>query len=74
VTFAARLPTWIGADGFPLSWRHWIYGQAWIGREHQREQLRIAQAHRWAGFQKSDFETLQRDIETVTGVPKNASR
>lgn len=45
---------------------------AWIGRQYQRDQLKLAQATRMAGAKQDDWETWQRDIDTVTGVPRHA--
>lgn len=70
-TFARYAPpSWVGADGLPRSWRHWVYGSAWIAREFTRGQLRDAQAQRMAGLAKADWESWQRDIDMVTGVPR----
>lgn len=71
MTFAAHAPpSWVGADGFPLSWRHYVYGMAFISREYLRRQLEQAQAARMASAEKEDYQSWQRDVETVTGVPR----
>lgn len=44
---------------------------AWLGREYSRETLRFAQAVRMAGVKKDDWESWQRDVEMITGVPRN---
>jgi hypothetical protein len=31
-------------DGWPLSWRHYVYGMAHLNRDRARESLRIASA------------------------------
>ncbi len=41
--FAAKLPA-LMKDGVPLSWRHYVYGCAYLGRERAREALRTAGA------------------------------
>lgn len=43
---------------------------AWLGREHQREQLKVAQAHRMASLNPDDFRQYQREIAYVTDVPR----
>lgn len=39
--FAAAFPA-LMKDGVPLSWRHFVYGLAHLGRAHARESLRMA--------------------------------
>lgn len=46
--------------GRPRYWKHYVYGLAWLGREHLREQLIVAQAHRLA-ISPKDFVDWQRD-------------
>jgi spore cortex formation protein SpoVR/YcgB (stage V sporulation) len=70
-TFVAKLPKWVGPDGFPLSWRHWIYGVAWLGREHSRAIAAEAQAFRIGQANQDDYDAFTRDVEMTTGVPRN---
>jgi hypothetical protein len=42
--FALRFPAWTGTDGYPLTWRHYVYGMAAIERENAAEKLRTADA------------------------------
>lgn len=51
--FAYALPAWCGPDGLPLSWRHFVYGLQFIGRQWVREEVRAAQASRM-GAQVAD--------------------
>lgn len=69
MTFAAALPAWTGADGLPLSFRHFVHGMAHIGRSHLRDELARAQATRNAGLKLEDFQAYQRDTLRVTEVP-----
>lgn len=48
------------AYGVPRYWRHYVYGLAWLGREHLREQLQTAQALRLANT-RDEFVDWQRD-------------
>jgi hypothetical protein len=34
----------VGADGYPISWRHYVYGMAAIERGRAAEKLRMADA------------------------------
>jgi len=70
-TFADRLPAWTGPDGFPLSWRHFVYGMAYLGRADLRAGLAAAQAHRAAGYSADDFDAHQRDVLRLTEVPRH---
>lgn len=38
--FIERKPAWVGPDGLPLSWPHYVIGSEQIMREHSRESLR----------------------------------
>lgn len=42
--FALRFPAWTQPDGYPLSWRHYIYGMGAVERENAAEKLRQADA------------------------------
>lgn len=69
--YAKHAPrSWITPEGFPLSWRHYCYGMAFIARENLRSQLHLAQAQRMAGVVQDDWNIWQRDIERVTEVPR----
>lgn len=71
MTYVTRVPaSWCTSDGFPRSWRHYLYGMAFIARENLRNQLHAAQATRMASVVKDDFETWQRDVQRVTEVPR----
>lgn len=71
MTYATAMPaSWLTPDGFPRTWRHFVYGMAFIAREHLRTQLARAQATRMAGVVKDDWEVYQRDVTRVTEVPR----
>lgn len=70
MSFAGQFPAWCGADGLPLSWRHYVHGMAWLGRQYQRDQLADAQAIRMAATTKEDFEVWTRDVDRTTGIPR----
>ncbi len=67
--FVAERPAWVGADGFPLTWQHFLYGIRHIARESLRSQLHSAQAVRMAGLEKEDWDVWQRDAGRLTEVP-----
>jgi hypothetical protein len=68
--FAAALPAWCGSDGLPLSYRHFVYGLAFLGRHQLRDQLAAAQAFRVAQFPADDFVEWQGDLVRLTEVPR----
>jgi len=68
--FAAALPAWCGADGLPLSYRHWVYGLAYLGRAALRDELAAARAARMAQQSKDDFGEWVRDVQRLTEVPR----
>lgn len=69
--FVTYRPAWVGRDGFPLSWQHYVYGVRHIAREGMRQQLWMAQAMRMSSTGKMDWETYQRDINRMTEVPRH---
>jgi hypothetical protein len=69
--FVTYRPAWVGRDGFPLSWQHYVYGLRHIARENMRHQLWMAQAYRMARVEKEDWNTWQRDVNWLTEVPKH---
>lgn len=60
LTFAERFPTWVGTDGLPLSYRHYVYGSAHLGRADVWRMLRDAQAFHSAA--SSDYENWRKDM------------
>lgn len=40
--FVRHFPGWTGPDGYPLSWRHYLYGLSYISRERARHKLAAA--------------------------------
>lgn len=38
-TFVRHFPQWCGEDGFPLSWRHYVYGLSALGRDNARKAI-----------------------------------
>ena len=49
--FVGHFPKWVGDDGLPLSWRHYVIAMRHANRESARETLREWNAARmaWAG-------------------------
>lgn len=43
--FAEAFPGLLRTDGYPISWRHFVYGLQYIQRERAREALRTANVH-----------------------------
>lgn len=69
--FAAAFPTWTGRDGFPLSWRHFVYGMAYLGRQTLREQLARVESFRLGNAAPDEFRSFQRDVSRMTEVPRD---
>lgn len=73
--FADRLPGWCDrATGLPLSWRHFVYGQRYLGRAFMREQLQHADAARIAHHASGEeYTTWLRDGKLMTTPPEGAT-
>jgi hypothetical protein len=65
--FAQGLPRWCGADGLPLSWRHFHYGLSYLGRAYLREQAQVAGAVRMARGDEERFRDWAADVALFTG-------
>jgi len=48
--------------GWPLSYRHFVYGMAWIARDDNRRLLRDASASRAGGATDQSFKRWRREI------------
>ena len=66
-TFAARLPSWVGSDGFPLTYRHFRYGMDWINRDEVRRMLRDAASARFSQAPKDDYIRERRHLLRSVG-------
>lgn len=65
--FAAGLPSWMGGDGFPLSWHHFQYGLGYIRRKSARDQLALAAAVRTASAKDEDYRSWRREMNMTAG-------
>jgi hypothetical protein len=61
--FAHWLPAWIGSDGYPISWGHFVIGLEQIAREEGATLLRDARAGRLAQATKEDYAKSVKDLE-----------
>lgn len=59
--FCREYPAWVGPDGYPLSWRHYVYGVAHLGRARAAESLRLERAVAIA--QAADVAVKERWLE-----------
>jgi hypothetical protein len=66
-TFARHYPAWVGRDGLPLSWAHYVYGNRALGRAMAREDLRHASATRIAAADMKDFGRWHAEIRSAAG-------
>jgi hypothetical protein len=67
-TFALRLPAWMGADGYPISWRHYIYGMAAIERENAADKLRMADAVAVHKSKEQGFKRWIKEHSAIAGA------
>lgn len=65
--FAAAYPAWTRRDGFPLSWRHFSYGVAHLGRAYARTSLRLSAATGIAHATREDAEQWYRAQKQAAG-------
>lgn len=65
--FAREFPAWTGADGFPLTWRHYVYGMAHLGRATAAEKLRLADSFAIAQNPK-EWTRWNRDHRKAAGL------
>lgn len=53
--FVRELPAWTGADGYPLSWPHFVYGMRSLGLAETARLAHDAEAAHAAGYVAADF-------------------
>jgi len=61
--FVRLMPAWVGGDGLPLSWRHYVYAMGHINRAHKQHLLDSAAFTRAAGFAKNDYVDWRNKVE-----------
>ena len=66
-SFTRAFPAWIGADGWPLSYAHYLYGTRHLGRLAAREDLRQATATRMAGADKDGWKPWADELRSAAG-------
>lgn len=69
--FVTYRPAWVGEDGFPLTWQHYVYGLRHIAREDLRRQVYMAQAQRMSRAERESYDEWQRDMNRLTEVPRH---
>jgi hypothetical protein len=57
----------LGPDGYPLSWRHFQYGLARLGRSDAQHDIRLANAVTAAHAQKQDAKDWFRKQRMAAG-------
>jgi hypothetical protein len=61
-------PSWVGKDGLPRLWAHYVYGSRHLARERAREALVMGDAMRMAfGAEKNDYKKWLADHTAVAG-------
>jgi hypothetical protein len=61
----------VNEKGLPLSWEAYQRGVKHIAVERLRDQLALAQAVRLSDQTVEDWDVWQRDMTTLTEVPRN---
>lgn len=64
-TFVERKPAWVGADGYPLTWGHYVQGMAEIARTDARRALMIANAVRAANADEAGWVRFTAEMENA---------
>ena len=63
-----HFPSWIGADGWPLSWSHYQYALRHLARIEARDVLGVAVASRTAfNADKDGWQRFERELNAVAG-------
>jgi hypothetical protein len=63
-----KFPAWVGEDGLPRLWAHYVYGSRHLARERAREALVMGDAMRMAfGAEKNDYKKWLADHTAVAG-------
>jgi hypothetical protein len=65
--FCLHFPAWVGPDGMPLSWRHYVHGMQQIERSRSGEKLRIADAVSAHKQKQDDFKRWWREHVALSG-------
>ena len=65
--FARDFPAWVGADGFPRSWAHYLYGLRHMSRAVAREDLRHSAAARASQYETKDYNEFAREMRQAAG-------
>jgi hypothetical protein len=65
--FVRSFPRWVGPDGQPLTWSHYVYGMRHLGRARSREDLRHTSAVRMAGADKKDYTPWHAELRAAAG-------
>jgi hypothetical protein len=63
-----KFPAWVGEDGLPRLWAHYVYGSRHLARERAREALVMGDAMRMAfGAEKNDYKKWLADHTAAAG-------
>lgn len=58
------LPEWVDDDGFPRSWRHYVYGMSYLERANARWMIDLAAATRAGALGKEKaYQAWRRDLK-----------
>lgn len=67
VDFTREMPSWVGADGWPLSWAHFGYGVRHLSRARARSDLRMGDAVRMASTDQKAYRKWHAEAAAVAG-------
>lgn len=65
--FCLAFPAWVGPDGDPISWRHFLYGSGAIQRSRAGEKLRMADAVAIHKTKEQVFRSWIREHSAMAG-------
>lgn len=66
-TMVEGVPAWVGPDGLPLSWHHYVYASRYLSRARAREKMGTAVASRVAQFERKDFVRWLDEMHQAAG-------
>ena len=66
-SFVREFPAWVGPDGYPMSWRHYVYGMRHLSRVAARVDLRTATATRMAQTDKEPWQEWITELREAAG-------
>lgn len=64
--FTRFFPAWVTKEGLPMSWRHFVIGIRFLGRDANARTLEIAAGVRGGQASQNDYRDWRRELEMGT--------